>query len=169
MNRKKILDGLKTWLVYGVMFVVIYSGINWWRQPVSPVNPQLQFLTLSHQPIDLQRLSQQRPVLIYFWGSWCGSCRQTSPRVNDLSKQGDYPVVTVAVESGNAKEVKNYLNQHQWQFVTINDEQGGIFDAWQGQVTPSFVIVHQGKMVQGLTGFHPGWELSLRLWLVEKF
>lgn len=112
-------------------------------------------------------MSQQRPVLVYFWGSWCGVCRQTSPSVDKLAKSADYPVVSVAVNSGEPNEVQQYLSQHGWQFLTINDEDGKIFTDWQGQVTPSFIILKDGKMVQGLTGIHPAWELKLRLWLLR--
>lgn len=166
---QKIKNFLKSFLSYLLIFVVIYSVVNWWRQPVMPANPKLQFTTITNQAIDLQQLSQQKPVLVYFWGSWCGVCRQTSPSVNHLAQYRDYPVVTIAVNSGSATDVQQYLSKHQWEFTTINDENGQIFQDWQGQVTPSFVILQQGKMVQGLTGIHPAWELRLRLWLLKTF
>ena len=40
--KRKIISILKTIMLYGLMFVVIYSVVNWWRQPVMPANPQLQ-------------------------------------------------------------------------------------------------------------------------------
>ena len=167
MINKKIGLWVKSFAIYALVFIVIYNVVNWWRQPMMPANPVLQFTTIQDQTIDLQQMSQQRPVLVYFWGSWCGVCRQTSPSVDKLAKSADYPVVSVAVNSGEPNEVQQYLSQHGWQFLTINDEDGKIFTDWQGQVTPFFIILKDGKMVQGLTGIHPAWELKLRLWLLR--
>lgn len=166
---KKIARTTVNVVSYGVVFILIYSVVNWWRQPVSPANPQLQFTSIDKQVVDLNTLSQNKPVMVYFWGSWCGVCRQTSPSIHKFAQSSGYPVMTVAVNSGDDNEVKNYLAKHQWQFVTVNDEDGDIFADWQGQVTPSFIILKNGKMVQGLTGFHPAWELNLRMWLLDKF
>ncbi|MGO2624779.1 MAG: protein disulfide oxidoreductase, partial [Psychrobacter sp.] len=44
-----------------------------------------------------------------------------------------------------------------------------IFDDWQGQVTPSYVVLKDGEMTQGLTGIQPLWSLKLRLWLSSVF
>lgn len=169
LYHPKAMAILKNMAIYTLVFVLIYSGVNWWRQPVMPANPTLRFTTIDNQAIDLNALSQDKPVLMYFWGSWCGVCRQVSPSVNTLAQTSGYPVVTVAVSSGNNDYIKQYLHQHQWQLTTINDSDGAIFKAWQGQVTPSFVILEQGRMVQGLTGIHPAWELKLRMWLRHYF
>lgn len=165
----KIFRFFRSLIVYFIIFIVIYSLVNWWRQPVMPANPTLQFITIDNQSIDLRYLSEQKPVLVYFWGSWCGICRQTSPSVNLLALSADYPVITIAVNSGNKEEIQQYLIKNQWQFMTVNDIDGQIFANWQGKVTPSYVILQHGEMKQGLTGLHPAWELKLRMWLLEKF
>ena len=163
--KKRLLSLLKSALLYGTVFIVIYTAINWWRQPIMPANPQLQLTDYQGQTVDLASLSADKPTLVYFWGTWCPICRTTSPAVNSLAEQGHYPVVTVAVKSGDNRELDTYLNQHHYTFAIVNDQDGAIFDDWQGQVTPSFVILKDGKMTQGLTGIQPKWSLKLRLWL----
>ncbi|WP_227679845.1 protein disulfide oxidoreductase [Psychrobacter frigidicola] len=162
---QKLLSVLKTVLLYGIVFVIIYTAINWWRQPVMPANPQLQLTDYQGQMVDLASLSADKPTLVYFWGTWCPICRTTSPAVNSLAAAGNYPVVTIAVQSGSNQELQSYLNEHNYNFTTINDEEGTIFDDWEGQVTPSYVILKDGEMTQGLTGIQPLWSLKLRLWL----
>ena len=162
---KWLLSLGKNILLYGIVFLVIYTAINWWRQPTMPANPQLQLTDYQGQMIDLARLSSDKPTLIYFWGTWCPVCRTTSPAVNTLAAQGEYPVVTIAIKSGNNQELHHYLNDHNYGFTTVNDQEGAIFADWQGQVTPSFVILKDGEMSQGLTGIQPLWSLKLRLWL----
>ncbi|WP_156819040.1 protein disulfide oxidoreductase [Psychrobacter lutiphocae] len=150
---------------YLIIFVVIYTVINWWRQPVMPADPKLQLIDYQGELVDLEQLSQQSPVLVYFWGTWCGVCKVTSPTINTLSQQNNYPIVTIAVNSGSNQDLHQYMAEHNYTFTTINDPNGAIFDQWQGQVTPSYVVLKNGEMTQGLTGIQPKWSLKLRLWL----
>ena len=162
--RLSILPTLFGLLKYLLLFVVIYLLVNWWRQPVMPAQPNLHLMDYQGMPVDVSAISQNSPVLVYFWGSWCGVCAVTSPKVSQLHQDG-YPVVSIAVKSGDDAELGQYLQQHHYEFSTINDSHGRIFADWQGQVTPSFVILHQGKMTQGMTGIQPLWSLKLRLML----
>lgn len=170
-TSKSYAKTLKSWswiaVKYLAVFLVIYSVVNWWRQPVMPANPELQLTDYQGQAVDLASISQDKPVLVYFWGTWCPVCKITSPTVNSLAQNGAYPVVSIAVQSGDNAELGAYLSEHKFDFVTINDEDGKVFNDWQGQVTPSFVILKDGEMSQGLTGIQPEWSLRLRLWLAS--
>jgi thiol-disulfide isomerase/thioredoxin len=164
-GKQKAWSLLKTLLLYGIVFLIIYTAVNWWRQPVMPANPQLQLTDYQGQKLDLAAMSSNQPTLIYFWGTWCPICSVTSPTINKLAAADDYPVVTIAIQSGSDQELQNYLTKNSFNFITVNDQQGEIFDDWQGQVTPSYVILKDGEMSQGLTGIQPLWSLKLRLWL----
>lgn len=167
--KQKALSIIKTVLLYGLVFAIIYTAINWWRQPVMPANPQLQLTDYQGQSVDLAAMSQDKPTLVYFWGTWCPICSVTSPTINALAAENNYPIVTIAIKSGSDQELDSYLNKYNYNFTTINDQEGLIFDDWQGQVTPSYVILKDGEMSQGLTGIQPKWSLKLRLWLSSVF
>lgn len=126
----------------------------------------LSYQNSQGQVVDVVKTSHDKPILIYFWGSWCGVCRITSPNIQALHADG-HDVLTVAVSSGDDGELLSYMSQHGYDFTTINDTDGTIFRQWQGQVTPSFVIIHRGKMTQSFTGVAPLWSLKLRLWLTH--
>ena len=167
--KQKVLSLIKTVLLYGLVFVIVYTAVNWWRQPVMPANPQLQLMDNQGQVVDLAALSNEQPTLVYFWGTWCPICSVTSPTINTLAAENNYPIVTVAIKSGSDQELHSYLKQNNYSFNTVNDKEGAIFDDWQGQVTPSYVILKNGEMSQGLTGIQPLWSLKLRLWLSSVF
>ena len=67
--KQKLLSVAKNLLIYGLAFTVIYMAINWWRQPVMPAKPQLQLTDYQEQSVDLAAMSQDKPTLVYFWGS----------------------------------------------------------------------------------------------------
>lgn len=167
--KPKAVSWLLTGLKYLVIFAVIYTVINWWRQPVMPADPELQLTDYQGQVVDIEALSHQSPVLVYFWGTWCPICSTTSPKINSLAESGDYPVVSIAVQSGSNDQLEQYMSEQGYSFTTINDESGELFNDWQGQVTPSYVVLKNGEMKQGLTGIQPEWSLKLRLWLSSLF
>ncbi|WP_296402965.1 protein disulfide oxidoreductase [Psychrobacter sp.] len=152
-------------LKYLVIFTAIYTVINWWRQPIMPANPDLQLADYHGQMVDIEALSHQSPVLVYFWGTWCAICSTTSPKVNNLATSGSYSVISIATQSGSNHDIAKFMDEHGYSFITINDESGKIFGDWKGQVTPSYVIIKDGEMKQGLTGIQPEWSLRVRLWL----
>lgn len=150
---------------YLVIFIIIYITVNLWRSPAMPDDGvDLTYQNSHGQIINIATASHNKPILVYFWGTWCGVCRLTSPNIQALHADG-YDVLTVAVSSGNDDELLAYMNKHRYDFATINDTDGMIFKAWQGQVTPSFVMIDDGKITQSFTGIAPLWSLKLRFWL----
>lgn len=162
ITAKKATKYLTQIAKYLVVFIIIYLVINLWRSPTMPDGVDLTYQNSHGQLTNIANASHDKPILIYFWGTWCGVCRLTSPNVQALHADG-YEVLTVAVSSGNDDELLSYMSEHGYDFTTINDTDGATFQAWQGQVTPSFVIVSDGKMVQSFTGVAPLWLLKLRL------
>ncbi len=161
--RKHLLNGL----TYFTVFMVVYLAINWWRQPIMPKKLNYQVTDYQAQTIDLVKMSYNKPTLIYFWGTWCGLCSVTTPKVNTLAEQG-YSVVSIAVQSGDNSEIQQYMNEHNYHFTVINDDDGDMFfNDWQGKVTPSYVVFNDGEVTQGITGIQPLWSLKLRLWLSD--
>lgn len=164
MTVKKATKYLLDIAKYLVVFIIIYVVINLWRSPDMPDGVALTYQNSHGQITDVATMSHDKPILVYFWGTWCGVCRLTSPNVQALHADG-YEVLTVAVSSGDDGELLTYMNEHGYDFTTVNDTDGQIFRAWQGQVTPSFVIVHDGQMTQSFTGIAPLWLIKLRLWI----
>ena len=78
-------------------------------------------------------------------------------------------MISIAVQSGENQAIQQYMNDKNLDFITVNDEQGQVFKDWQGQVTPSYVILQDGKMVQGFTGIQPAWVLNMRLKFAQVF
>lgn len=151
---------------YLLVFLLAYSVINWWRAPTMPHAPQLSYQDQYANTTDVIAQSYNTPILLYFWGTWCGICSLTTPHIQQLHADGT-PIVSIAVKSASTEELSTYLRTHDYTFITINDLDGAIFDAWQGKVTPSFVILKDGKIQQSFTGITPLWLLKLRLHLAD--
>ena len=46
-------------------------------------------MQVSRETFDEQVRNAAKPVLQYFWASWCGPCRMVSPLVDEISEERD--------------------------------------------------------------------------------
>ena len=104
------MSRLKRWgkeLVVLVLLVAVVSlGMDWLRSPQAPSDwSSTPLQTLTGETVSLQAMSQDKPLLIYFWATWCAVCKFTSPSVNQLVQEGEN-VMTVALRSGDGPQVE---------------------------------------------------------------
>ncbi|WP_145931806.1 protein disulfide oxidoreductase [Yersinia bercovieri] len=163
------MSRLKRWskeLAVLVLLVAVVSlGMDWLRSPQAPPDwSDTPLQTLTGETVSLQAMSQNKPLLIYFWATWCGVCKFTSPSVNQLAQEGEN-VLTVALHSGDAPQLERWLSKKGYQLPVVNDSSGQLSAQWQVSVTPTLVILYQGKMVQHTSGWSSYWGMKLRLWL----
>ncbi|CQD41742.1 protein disulfide oxidoreductase [Yersinia mollaretii] len=147
-----------------LLVAVVSLGMDWLRSPhLPPEGADTVWQTLAGEAVSLQAMSQDKPLLIYFWATWCGVCKFTSPSVNQLVQEGEN-VLTVALRSGDAPQVERWLSKKGYQLPVVNDPNGQLSAQWQVSVTPTLVILYQGKMVQHTSGWTSYWGMKLRLW-----
>ncbi|MGY5452583.1 protein disulfide oxidoreductase [Agarivorans sp. MS3-6] len=151
--KSKLWSGLKQLLSMLFFVTVVSIGVDLWRSQDVPEGelPQLSALSVAGEHIDLQALSKDQPVLLYFWGSWCGVCNFVSPAVNTLSKH--FNVVTVALRSGEQAKMQAYLNHHNYQFNVVNDPQSKLGAQWGISVTPTLMVIKNGELKHYTAGF----------------
>lgn len=158
---------IKSVLIYLVLFIAISYAVDSWRSRGLPSGPIDAFtlVTLEQQQTDVVALSHEQPVLVYFWATWCPICDWVSPSINWLSES--HQVVSVAIRSGTDERVKHFLGDHDYQFVTVNDNTGELARRWQVTATPTVAIIANGEIVSYTTGASTPVGLWLRLWWAQ--
>lgn len=168
MKKSSILIRLlKNILLFGSLFIILSVAVDWFRKPTTPTQFAEQVLIdVEQQPKIIAQLSHKQPMLLYFWGSWCSFCEYTSPAVEKIAQQGT-PVLSVALKSGSAEDVKQYLNEQGYTFSTINDPDGSFSKTFDIQATPTILIIKDGNLINHTTGLTTYWGLKTRLTLAE--
>ncbi|WP_217522241.1 protein disulfide oxidoreductase [Vibrio metschnikovii] len=167
MKKKCLLRLGREWLMIGLLLIVVSVAIDQWRSQQMPERNEfsLQAVDLQGQSIDIQAMSAEKPMVIYFWASWCNICRFVTPTVNWLSQY--YPTLGIALSSGSDDQIRRYLAYHDIEFPQLNDPRSQIGQDWHIRYTPTIMIVHQGKIEFITSGLTTPWGLLARLWLAS--
>ncbi|MGC6386341.1 protein disulfide oxidoreductase [Ewingella sp. S1.OA.A_B6] len=160
---------VKRWareLIICVLLVMaVLLGMDFLRAPQAPADFGKQPLqTLDGHTVTLNEKSQQRPLLVYFWATWCGVCKMTTPDIGKLAANGEN-VLTVALRSGDGTQLERYLKAKGIDISVVNDPNGDISAQWDIGVTPTFVIIDKGRVVSTTTGWTSYYGMKVRLWL----
>jgi thiol-disulfide isomerase/thioredoxin len=126
---------------------------------LKPVNgdldaPALVLKDLQGKTHDLKDYKGQ-VVLVQFWATYCGPCRQEMPSMNKMmTKMGDIPFTILAVDMGETEaEVKQFVSEVKPDFTILMDEEGTSIADWRVFAAPSnFIVGPDGKIKYTLFG-----------------
>jgi peroxiredoxin len=109
------------------------------------------------------RLSEQRGdvVLINFWASWCGPCRQEMPELEAIYKKYQslgFTIYGINIDK-ERESADKVLNSEKLTFPILFDTENTISELYQVDAMPSTVIVDRSGTVRFLhRGYKPGYE-----------
>lgn len=151
------------WSVELALLLIVYLGVQAWLSrelALGPAPPLEGLLLDGGTPTPL---GSDTPVMIHFWASWCPVCRLEQESIASIA--GDHPVITVALQSGNADEVAAHLHARDLHVPVLNDPDGLIAGAWGVRAVPATFVVRDGVIRYRERGFTTEAGLRLRLWL----
>jgi cytochrome c biogenesis protein CcmG/thiol:disulfide interchange protein DsbE len=96
-------------------------------------------------------------VILDFWATWCGPCRQEVPHFAALqSKYRDQglEIVGLSLDAGGAKDVKPFAEEHgiNYTMLIANNETAAQYGGITG-IPTTFVIDKNGKIVKRFLGY----------------
>lgn len=150
-----------------LLFLLIYLGVRAWMQRdlAEGLAPTIQAADVAGQVVSLSDFHGQ-PLLLHFWASWCRICQFEEGAVNAVA--ADWPVLTIAMQSGNTEQVRAFMEKRQLNWQTIVDEAGNIASEYGVSGVPtSFILDAGGKIRFHETGYTTSAGLRFRLWMAK--
>ncbi len=160
----------RRWLVFliqALVLLMLYLGLKLWmqRDMVSGQVPDLTTHLVSGERFSPHDYAG-RVWLLHFWAEWCAICAAEQGAISSVAAK--WPVVTVAMQSGDRLAVEDYLRDNGLDWQTIVDQTGAISKRFGVSAVPaSFVIDSSGKIRFREMGYTTSWGLRFRLWLAS--
>ncbi|MCP4407882.1 MAG: protein disulfide oxidoreductase [Gammaproteobacteria bacterium] len=158
------------WLIWSVeilFFIGLYLGLRAWQQRdmIQGEAPVFAAQRLDGMHFNMSD-DRGAPLLLHFWATWCPVCRLGQSSIAGIAE--DWPVITVAMQSGSVAEVSQHLAENSLNFPVIIDQEGVLARRYGVVGVPaSFVIDGQGGIRFSEVGYTTGMGLRMRLWWAE--
>lgn len=117
---------------------------------------ELDDIAGQHQKIHFQDY-QGKVILLDFWASWCGPCRQSFPWMNEMqAKYAGQGLAIIAINLDSESDVaREFLTEVPASFVLGFDPEGKSAEAMQVEAMPmSYLIDRHGQIRYRLMGFN---------------
>jgi len=100
-------------------------------------------------------------VMINFWASWCGPCRQEMPLLEQIHRKYEplgFTLLGVNVEE-NSADGQAFLKDRPVSFPVLYDPENGVSQLYDVVAMPSTVLIDRRGNVRYLHhGYKPGYE-----------
>jgi len=158
------------WSIELLIIVALIAGIRMWQQRslVDGVAPDFSREALDGQVVQLADY-KGKPAMLHFWATWCPMCELEQGGISKIAN--DWPVVTVAYQSGDKEEVQRYIERNKLEnWTVIVDESGELSQQYGVKGVPTnYILDAESNIRFREVGLSSSWGLRFRLWLSEKF
>jgi thiol-disulfide isomerase/thioredoxin len=115
----------------------------------SNVKPATDFelRDLSGTTIKLSQFKGDRPVLLYFWATWCPYCLAAKPKIAQIREEiprGEMEILGINVGGGDTLErVKKYQEGHPMAWPILFDGDSKVSSSYRVQGIPMYFLVNK--------------------------
>ena len=104
--------------------------------------PGFELISIDSRSVSLSGY-KGRPVLLHFWASWCGPCRQEFPALSRLQRDfaKDGLAVLAVSEDKEIAAVRAFVDFARPDFTVLLDDEGRVADAYQSWAVPETMLI----------------------------
>ena len=112
--------------------------------------PDFTLNTLTGTPVKLSELQGKR-VLVNFWASWCGPCKEELPALNEayaeLNKKGDVAFVGIGYQD-KTELLKAFAADYKLTYTLVEDPSGKTGDLYNVLGMPTTFFIDSAGVLQ---------------------
>lgn len=113
--------------------------------------PDFELKDLEGKTFSLSEFRDQKPVLLYFWATWCPHCVASRSRIAKIREdvpRSDLEILGINVGAGDSLErLKRFQKGHPVSWPMLYDEDEKVTEAYQVQGIPLYVLVNKAGVI----------------------
>jgi len=94
--------------------------------------------------VRLGQLAAGKPLLLYFWATWCKPCRQTRPKVSDFARKYEGQVKVLGINLGgldSLESVRDYRSRYKISYPLLLDRDSELAEAYSVFTIPNVILL----------------------------
>ena len=109
--------------------------------------PNFTLPNLSGEPVELARLFNEKPVLIIFWATWCPTCREEIPVLNEwIEKYPGLQILAVNVQEP-AERVRAFAEKEGIRYPVVLDPEAEVAAQYGLVGVPASILIARGGRI----------------------
>ena len=166
--KHRMPTGLRSLLLLLPMLCGVHSAA--WAQRTPPTLAEfkaekIMVETVAGKRVELSKLlGQGKAVVLDFWATWCGPCRQEIPHLVALARQHGKEIIFLGLNLEHPAEkraaVKSFIKEYamNYQVVFAPAETYQFFNPGADgyRIPQTIVFGPDGKLIKRLVGYNPG-------------
>lgn len=140
---------MRGWLFALPLIAIVGCGEPTGLEPGMSAPPvRLEPLNQPGKSVNLSQF-KGKAILLDFWATWCGPCRQIMPLVQHLhDKYGAKDLAVVGITEEERSTVEQFRYKEPYNYPVYLDKGGAVGKTYQISALPTFVLIDRnGKIV----------------------
>ena len=145
------INGAVLVLVLGLGGCTLPSGGS--SQPA----PQFSLPNLDGKQVSLKDFAN-KVIIVDFWATWCGPCRQEIPHLNRLYEDyrgKGFEIVGISMDTDEPESIKKFTRDFKMEYTIVIGNENVAQDFGLMGYPTTIIIDRKGNIVKKYTGFQP--------------
>lgn len=112
--------------------------------------PNFSLSSLDHKTYSISG-KREKPLIVNFWASWCGPCRQEAPDLKAIYEkyqdQVDFYGINMTAND-DVNSAKAFVKEFAFQFPILLDEKGTVADQYQVISIPTTYFIDKSGIIK---------------------
>ena len=152
----------RTFLTWFLIFSICTGGVfllsrcsKGEKEPFSGLAPDFSLKSFNGQEITLSQL-RGKVVLLDFWATWCGPCKESIPHLIQLYKnyrESGFELVGMNIDKGDGEAVRRFVMSMDIPYPVVTAPEDVVRNYRVTGIPATFLIDKEGKIREKVVGF----------------
>ena len=149
-----------------ITLIIIFQFLNGENTDSGSTIPDLKVRLLNGTSTTLHQLSQDGPLLIDFWATWCVPCKKVMKYLNQYHEKyadDNFKVLMINTDTPRSlSKVRGFIKSQDYSFNVGMDPNKVLSKKLNGMIMPTLILVDKGGIIKWRhQGYVAGEEIEI--------